>query len=314
MPVSADHIATIRAFNRFYTNIIGLLNEGIMSSDFALAEARLIHEIGKHGRTTASALRRGLDMDAGQMSRLVWRLMDKGVIATVPDTSDRRSSNLSLTADGDIACSKLDTMSDAAATGLIEPLGKAERQRLVESMRIIQSVLSGEVKNSSLTLRPHRIGELGWLIHRQAILYNQEYGWNGEFEALIAKIYADFEAAVGHPPKSLWIAEYGGDIAGSVFVMPVEDEESEAGVAQLRMLYVEPFARGNAIGRKLVEEAVIFARNSGYRRMILWTQDCLVAARKTYQGAGFHLVREEKHNSFGRNLNGQYWEIQLARG
>lgn len=307
--MSAKHIAAIRAFNRFYTRIIGVLNESVMQSSFPLAEARLIHEIGKRKQTTAGELARDLDIDVGQLSRLVWRLSDQGLLASTPNPDDRRTNNLSLTIDGDRAYTELNTMSDAAVTGLTETLGEMQCQNLVKSMQTIQSILGDDTKKSALVLRPHRVGELGWLIHRQAVLYNQEYGWNSAFEALIAKIYADFEATTTTAPKALWVAEQNGEIAGSVFIVPAEGQKQ---TAQLRMLYVEPSARGNGVGGRLVEEVVTFAKTSGYKRITLWTQDCLTSARKIYSAAGFKLVSEGKHHSFGHDLNGQYWERDLT--
>jgi DNA-binding MarR family transcriptional regulator/GNAT superfamily N-acetyltransferase len=307
----ANDIAAIRSFNRFYTRIIGLLNEGMMQSPFSLPEARIIHEIGKSGTTTAKELVTKLDMDTGQLSRIVSGLAGQGLLAITPNTEDRRSNNISLAKEGDRACAGLNEMSDAAAAELIAPFDKSERQRLVQSMQTIQNILGGEPSDRHLIFRSHKVGELGWLIYRQAALYNLEYGWNSEFETLIAKIYADFEAAPETPPKALWIAECDGEIAGSIFVIPAEENRN---VAQLRMLYVEPWARGQGIGHKLVEQAVHFARDKGYDSLMLWTQDCLTAARKIYQSAGFQLVREARHHSFGHDLNGQYWQIDFKSG
>lgn len=304
----ADPIAAIRRFNRFYTRIVGLLDEGMHKSPFTLAEARLIHEIGKRASTTASELGNDLGMDRGQLSRLLWKLSDQGQLAIVPDNQDRRSNTIALTPDGETTYDMLNSASDAAAADLIAPLDAEQVKRLVSSMGTIETLLSGEAATGPLVFRPHRIGELGWLTYRQALLYNQEYGWNSEFEVLIARIYADYEATPDKPPKSLWVAEYVGQIAGSVFVVPAAGEEA---TAQLRMLYVEPAFRGKGIGAMLVDHAVKFARNAGYRQIILWTQDCLVSARKIYQAAGFTLAREERHQSFGADLNGQYWELDL---
>lgn len=301
-------IADIRAFNRFYTRIIGLLEEGMHKSPYTLAEARLVYEIGKRGATTASAVAQDLGMDRGQMSRLMWRVMDHGLIALAPRADDRRSSPLALTPEGDAVFRQLEQASDRAAADLLDTLGAFERRDIVSAMRRIMATLA-EPEPGALVLRPHRVGELGWLIHRQGLLYHLEQGWNGEFEALIARLYADFDAAPAAPPKALWIADKDGEVAGSVFVVPAAEGE---GMAQLRMLYVEPAFRGLGIGRQLVDQAIQFARASGYRHIMLWTQDCLVAARKIYQHAGFELVREEKHRSFGTDLNGQFWQRDLA--
>ena len=310
MSVSATEVAQIRAFNRFYTRVIGLLDEGMHKSPYSLSEARVIYELGKRGHATAAAIADSLDMDRGQMSRLILKLTDQGVVAVLPrPATDRRSSPLALTAEGDAVFRHLNDMSDrAAAETLLEPFDAFQRRDLVAAMRRIQSILA-EPDDEPLILRPHRVGEIGWLIHRQGLLYHLEQGWNGEFETLITRIYQEYEAAPEKPPKALWVAEQGGEVAGSVFILPAAGEDE--GTAQLRMLYVEPAFRGRGIGKRLVEEAVRFSRASGYKRIILWTQDCLASARRIYQAAGFQLLREEPHHSFGADLNGQYWALEL---
>ncbi|MCD7058878.1 bifunctional helix-turn-helix transcriptional regulator/GNAT family N-acetyltransferase [Pelagibacterium xiamenense] len=305
--VAEDDIAAFRAFNRFYTKVIGLLEEGMLKSPFSLVEARLIHEIGRRGATTAAALAEELDMDRGQLSRLIRRLSDQDHLSIVPDDGDRRTNRLMLTTSGEIACAELNALSDDAAEALLEPLDAARRTRLLASMRAIRDILAPADMSGALVLRPPRIGDIGHLIERQAALYNSEYGWNAEFEALIARIYAEYAEAPATPPKYLWVAEIGGQIAGSVFVLPAHETET----AQLRMLYVEPCFRGRRLGRLLVDAAVTFSRDSGYRRVILWTQDCLASARRIYQAAGFELQREERHHAFGHDLNGQYWALDL---
>jgi DNA-binding MarR family transcriptional regulator/GNAT superfamily N-acetyltransferase len=309
MSVNAADVARVRAFNRFYTRIIGLLEEGMHKSPHSLTEARVIYELGKRGRANSSTIAEELGMDRGQMSRLVLRLVDQGIVAVLPRDQDRRSAPLALTPEGDAVFRHLNEMSDAAAAnGLLEPLDEFGRRDLVGAMRRIEALL-GEPGDEPLILRPHRVGEIGWLIHRQGLLYHLEQGWNGEFETLITTIYAEYEAAPAKPPKALWIAEQDGEVAGSVFIIPAAGEPE--GTAQLRMLYTEPAFRGRGIGKRLVEEAVRFSRASGYKRIILWTQDILVSARRIYQAAGFELVREERHHSFGADLNGQYWALEL---
>ncbi|WP_375450131.1 GNAT family N-acetyltransferase [uncultured Devosia sp.] len=302
-----DAIAEMRAFNRFYTRIIGLLEEGMHSTPYALSEARVVHEIGKRGATTASALCEALLMDRGQMSRLVWRLSDQGLLTSLPGT-DKRSNTLALTSQGDAVRDELDAGSEAAAAELLAPLDLMGRHDLVAAMRRIQTILAGPAPDSALTLRPPRIGEIGQLIARQGLLYHLEQGWNRDFELLITRLYADLDSAPDPTTKALWIADYGGDLAGSIFVLPAAGEE---GTAQLRMLYVEPTFRGLGIGRRLVDETIRFSRAAGYRRLILWTQDCLVSARRIYQAAGFELVEEERHHAFGADLNGQYWALSF---
>ncbi|MBU1174640.1 MAG: bifunctional helix-turn-helix transcriptional regulator/GNAT family N-acetyltransferase [Alphaproteobacteria bacterium] len=302
-----EYIAAIRAFNRFYTRVIGLLDEGILKSPFSLAEARVVYDIGRLGRTTAADLARALAMDPGQLSRLLARLTERSLVASTPRPEDGRAADLSLTSAGEAARAELDGLSDRAAAALVAPLPPPRRAALVDAMQAISNLL-GEHRSGDTVLRDHTIGELGWLIQRQGQLYHEEQGWNGAFEALIAKIYAEFAEAPETPPKRLWIAERAGAVAGSIFVVPYA---GEAGTAQLRMLYVEPWARGGGLGQRLVDEAVRFSRAAGYRRIMLWTQDCLTAARRIYQGAGFTLAREEKHHSFGVDLNGQFWELDL---
>lgn len=302
-----EQIAEIRSFNRFYTRIIGLLQEGMHKTSHTLAEARVIYELNRDGITTAAQVAAILDMDRGQMSRLMLRLVEQGLVANLPRAADGRSTPVALTPEGRAVAARFNAMSDQIAAGLLlDPITEFERRDLVGAMRRITAILS-EPDNPALVLRPHRVGELGWLVHRQAVLYNLEQGWDGAFETLIMRIYAEYEAAPG--PKSLWVAEQDGEVAGSVFILPAPGEPDNT--AQLRMLYTEPAFRGCGIGRRLVDEAVRFSRASGYARIILWTQDSLGSARRIYQGAGFTLLREERHRSFGADLNGQYWVLDL---
>lgn len=306
---SPAEIAQVRAFNRFYTRIIGLLDEGMHKTRHSLSEARVIYELSKDGVTTAAQVAATLGMDRGQMSRLMARLTDQGLVANQPRSGDGRETPVALTPEGKAVAALFNAMSDAAAAEtLLDPLDDFRRRDLVGSMQRISSIL-GAPQQATLVLRPPRVGEIGWLIHRQALLYHLEQGWNGEFETLITRIYAEYDAASGTPPKNIWVAELAGEVAGSVFVLP--STEGEEGVAQLRMLYVEPMFRGRGIGARLVSEAVAFAKLSGYRSIMLWTQDCLASARSVYQKAGFALTKEERHHSFGSDLNGQYWVLDL---
>lgn len=310
MADTSQQIAEIRSFNRFYTKVMGLLDEGMHGSPFTLAEARIIYELGKRGApTVASELARHLGMDPGQLSRLVRRLDNYGLLSITPVRGDKRANNMALTSQGDAVYQGFDSASNTAVAALIAPLDALRRRDLVYCMSRIQHLLAPPGASEPLILRPHHIGEIGWLIHRQGLLYHLEQGWNGEFETLITRIYAEYEAAPASPPKALWIAEQDGEVAGSVFIIPAAAEP--AGTAQLRMLYTEPAFRGRGIGKRLVQEAVRFSRASGYKRIILWTQDSLVSARRIYQGAGFVLIREERHLSFGADLNGQYWALEL---
>lgn len=301
-----DHVSEVRAFNRFYTRLVGVLDEHINRSPYSLAEGRVLYEIATRGHTTAAELSRDLGLDGAYLSRLLQKLIGSELVLVTPSPWDRRSNQLTLSKDGDAAYDLLNTGSEAGINALIEPLSIAERDVLLHAMRRIQMLLGAPDKPGQLLLRPHRIGELGWLVHRQSVLYNSQFGWNVEFEALIARLYADYETAPVQPPKGLWIAEKQGEIVGSVFVMPTA---GLLGSAQLRMLYVEPEARGGGIGRTLVDQAVEFARQSGYGRMRLWTQSILTSARRIYGAAGFTCIASEPSHNFGKDLIGETWEL-----
>jgi DNA-binding MarR family transcriptional regulator/L-amino acid N-acyltransferase YncA len=303
-----DEIGAVRAFNRFYTRQIGLLDEHFNDSPLSLPEAPVLYEIDTRGHTTWRDLHRALGMDRGYLSRIMRRFADSGLISIAPSASDRRSNTVALTTDGDIIVDRLNEKSDAAVAALLHRLTADDRARLVAAMRTIGALLGDAPPEAPVVLRPHRIGELGWLIHRQGRLYHEQFGWNGEFEALTAKIYHEYAAAPGKPPRALWIADRGGAVAGSIFVMP---SAGRPGTAQLRMLYVEPEARGLGLGRMLVDEVVRFARDNGYSRVRLWTQSILVAARRIYTAAGFEKVEEAPHHSFGKDLVGEHWELEL---
>lgn len=303
-----DQIAAVRAFSRFYTRQIGLLEEHFNHSRFSLPEGRVLHEIATRGRTTLAEIARALDMDAGYASRILHKLVAEDLAALAPNPADRRSNTIALTTDGDEAYAQLNAVSTDAVGRLLAPLAPGERETLVRAMRTIRRLLRDEMPVSPVVLRPYRIGELGWLIHRQGILYNEQYGWNGDFEVLIAGIYNEYATAPDTPPKNLWVAEQDGEIVGSIFCMPSEGIE---GSAQLRMLYVEPAARGQGVGRTLVEQCVAFARTAGYERMRLWTHSIQESARRVYARAGFTVVETEPHHSFGKDLVSEIWELKF---
>ena len=239
-----QQIADVRAFNRFYTRQIGLLDDHYQGSRFSLPEGRLLYEISTRGHTTGAELARSLGVDPAYVSRILRRFLGDDLVALTPSATDRRSNAVALTREGDAAYAELDAASSASVAGLLGPIDPMRREALLAAMRTIRAILGDDsAAAATVVLRPHRIGELGWLIHRQGLLYNQQYGWNGEFEALIAGIYSEYEAAPATPPRNLWVAERNGMIAGSVFCMPSDGLE---GSAQLRMLYVEPEARGSA--------------------------------------------------------------------
>ncbi len=307
--VSRPEVEAVRRFTRFYTRRLGVLREGLLASPYSLTEARLIYELAQRDGATASDLVRELDLDAGYVSRLLKGLESRGLIARRPSATDGRQTLVSLTAAGRDAFAELDTRSRGEVEALLAPLDGAARTRLVTAMTAIEELLDSQAQaRPAYLLRPHRPGDIGWVIQRHAELYAEEYGWDGSFEVLVAEIAGAFLRDFDPARECCWIAERDGARVGSVFVARQSEE-----VAKLRMLLVEPRARGLGLGRRLVEEAIAFARRAGYRRMTLWTNDCLTAARRIYEGAGFKLVASEPHRSFGRDLVGETWALELQR-
>jgi DNA-binding MarR family transcriptional regulator/GNAT superfamily N-acetyltransferase len=301
-----DIVSGVRAFNRFYTRQIGLLDEHIAKSRFSLGEGRVLYEIGKTGPTTATGLAQSLGLDPAYLSRLLQKLIAQELIELSPNPADRRSNTIELSDGGEKAVEELEGLNDRAIESAIEHVAAADRPALVAAMATIRNLLGEDAPRSSVILRPHRIGDLGWLIHRQGILYNRQFGWNIGFESLIAGIYNEFQDAASTPPKDLWIAEQNGGIVGSIFVMP---SDGLPGSAQLRMLYVEPSARGQGVGTALTAQAVSFARDSGYKRMRLWTHTIQESARKVYAAAGFRIVETVEEDNFGMKVTGEIWEM-----
>lgn len=303
------HIADIRAFNRFYTRQIGLLEERFADGPLTLAEARVLYEIDVCGHTTAGHLIRALRIDRGYLSRMLAKFIDAGLTAHSPNPGDRRSNTVALTTDGDIIVERLNQRSDDAVADLVHRLDDSQKRELVDAMQTVRRLLGDDtLARGPVVIRGHRLGELGWLVHRQGLLYNQQFGWNIEFEALIAGIYSQFQFAPETPAKQLWIAEQDGAVVGSIFVMP---SDGLPGSAQLRMLYVEPAARGQGIGAALVAQAISFARDNGYQRMRLWTHANQESARKAYAGVGFQIVETMPEHNFGKDLDGEIWELKL---
>jgi DNA-binding MarR family transcriptional regulator/GNAT superfamily N-acetyltransferase len=304
--MSDDVVAAVRAFNRFYTRQIGLLNEHVAKSRFSLAEGRVLYELSKRGHAKGMDLAQALDMDPAYLSRLLRKFVDAGLVVHMPSVTDRRSNETVLTSDGDAAVAELEDLNDDAVDAMLEQVSPADRDALVAAMGSIRAILGDEPKRSPIILRPHRIGDLGWMIHRQGILYNRQFGWNIDFESLIAGIYNQFQQAPASPPRDLWVAEQNGSVVGSIFVMPSEGIE---GSAQLRMLYVEPAARGQGVGTVLVKQAVSFARDNGYERMRLWTHTIQESARRIYAAAGFKIVETIPEDNFGVKMIGEIWEL-----
>jgi DNA-binding MarR family transcriptional regulator/GNAT superfamily N-acetyltransferase len=303
----AARIEALRRFNRFYTRRIGVLREGLVDSPFSLAEARVLYEVAHRVDPTATELAGALALDAGYLSRLLRGLERQGVLARRRSDSDGRRSHLALTPRGRRAFAALDERSAAEVAAMLAAVPAPEHQRLVQAVETVQRLLEPAPEpRVPYLLRPHRPGDIGWVVSRHGALYAQEYGWDERFEAFVANIAAGFIERFDERRERCWIAERDGENVGSVFLV-----RKSATVAQLRMLIVEPRARGLGIGRRLVDECERFARDCGYRRIVLWTNSVLHAARRIYAGAGYRLVKEEPHRSFGQALVGQYWELVL---
>ena len=301
-----ERVEAVRRFNRFFTRRIGVLGEGLLESPYTLTEARILFEVAHREGAAASDLARELGLDRGYMSRVLAGLERRGLIEKSRSEEDGRRLRLSLTAEGRGAFSDLDERSRREISGMLGELSEEEQTRLLESMSAVEEVLGGAGSTRTILLRQPEPGDLGWVVSRHGALYFREYGWDESFEALVARIVAEF--AEEHDPsrERCWIAEVDGRNAGCVFLV----RESET-VAKLRLLLAEPEARGSGLGRRLVEECVRFARRAGYESITLWTNSVLGAARRIYQEAGFELVDEEEHHSFGHDLVGQNWRLEL---
>jgi len=313
-----DRVAAVRAFNRFYTHRIGVLHEGLVDSGFTLTESRLLWEFAHQAQPTAGELARSLDLDPGYLSRLLRGLRERGLIEATPSASDARQSHLSLTAAGRAAFAPLDSGSQQQVQALLAALDEPSQQQLLQAMGTLQRLLDDDPARRTrepYLLRPHRPGDIGWVIARHGALYAQEYRWDIGFEALVARIAAAFIERFDPAREACWIAERDGANVGCVFLVQARDEATQAvqdGVAQLRMLLVEPSARGLGLGRRLVQECERFARQAGYRRITLWTNANLLAARGIYAAAGYRLVATEPHHSFGHDLVGETWNLDLT--
>jgi DNA-binding MarR family transcriptional regulator/N-acetylglutamate synthase-like GNAT family acetyltransferase len=303
----ATKIEAVRAFNRFYTQRIGVLREGLLDSPFSLAEARVLYEMARGEQPTSSGLCRELSLDPGYLSRILQRFEKGRLVARRRSAEDGRQYLLTLTKKGRAAFAALDKGSRRQVGGLLKRIAAVDRARVVTAMATIEQVFRGTRADAvPYLLRTHRPGDIGWVVGRHGALYAEEYGWDESFEALVAEIAAKFLRHYDAKREQCWIAEQHGVNVGSVFLVKQSNT-----VAKLRLLLVEPEARGLGIGGRLVEECVGFARRAGYRKVTLWTQSILVAARRIYEGAGFHLVHEEPHRSFGHDLVGEHWERKL---
>ncbi|MCL1633417.1 helix-turn-helix domain-containing GNAT family N-acetyltransferase [Luteimonas sp. SX5] len=305
--VSKEEVAALREFNRIYTRRLGVLNEGLLDSPFSLAEVRLMYELYANGPAMPSELAERLDMDRGYLSRLLARIEDQRLLKSQASQADRRSRTISLTRKGRSTFAKLDVKSQAQAAELIAPMDGRGRRRLMSALREMRRALGDDgVSPGPIVLRGHRPGDIGLVTQRHGELYAREYGWDERFEALVAGILSRYIAQFDPARERCWIAERDGEFLGCVFLM-----HKGADTAQLRMLLVEPSARGIGLGRTLVEQCVGFARRCGYKKIVLWTNSRLDAARHIYAAQGFRLVREEPHEAFGDGSMGQYWELEF---
>ena len=309
MPVSAAQIARLRAFNRDYTRRIGVLSEGLLESPYSLTEVRVMYEIAHREGVTAGDLAADLSLDKGYLSRLLKGFEDKRLLARSASPEDARRQLLRLTPAGMRVFTPLEERSREQVRQLLSALDDERRRALLGAMDVIQRILASDSpaeQQPGIALRSHRPGDMGWVVQRHGEIYHQEYGWTEEFEALVAEIVAEFLRNLDPIRERCWIAEADGRRAGSIFLVA-----QDATTAKLRLLLVEPDIRGLGIGRKLVAECVRFAREVGYQKITLWTQENLTAARRIYGASGFRKIAQEPHRSFGHDLVGETWELDL---
>lgn len=303
-----QRVDRFRRFNRFFTRKIGVLEEKLLKSSFSLAEARILFEMAHAERLTATDLCRELGLDAGYLSRILSRFEKQGLAERIRSEQDGRQFWIRLTPKGRETYADLDRRSREQIAGLMNGLDEEEQKQMLLSMHTIESILDKktETPHGTIYLRNHRPGDMGWVIHRHGALYHQEYGWDERFEALVARIAADFIDNCNPEREICIMAEMNGEIVGSVFVVQVDET-----TAKLRLLLVEPKARGLGLGNRLVQESIAFAKRTGYRKMVLWTHSVLEAARHIYAKTGFRLVEQEAYTSFGKDLISETWELLL---
>ncbi len=305
--VADDRVAAVRAFNRFYTRKLGVLDQHLGKSPFSLSEARVLYELAHRDELAAKQIGNELGLDPGYLSRIVQGFEEKGLITRKPLPADRRQYQLNLTAKGRQTYAKLNLSSQNEVAAMLAQLSAEDATRLTQAMATIEAVLEQRrTQPAAVMLRSHRVGDMGWVISKQAAAYAADYNWDISYEALVAEICAQFIKNYDSAREHCWIAEVGGEPVGSVFLVKATNE-----IAKLRLLQVEKKARGLGVGRALVERCIQGARERGYSRMTLWTQSILVAARGIYQSAGFKLVATEPHHSFGQDLIGETWERDL---
>ena len=304
-----DDVALFRRFNRMYTRFLGTLNEGLLNSPYSLAEARVLYELATRDVSKAREIAEELGMDAGYLSRLLGKFERDGLLKKKASEEDGRYADLTLTARGRAAFKKLNTGSEEQAQSVLEGLAPSARMQLIDCMRTVEGILTETDRNRvPYILRPHRVGDMGWIVHREGVGYAEQYGWDETFEALVARIVDQFVTNFDPVRERCWIAEIDGQSVGHIFLVKHPEEPD---TAKLRLLFVEPSARGMGLGDALVKECVRFARTAGYKKVVLWTQSILVGAHRIYEKAGFRLVEEKAHRSFGKDLVGQTWELML---
>jgi DNA-binding MarR family transcriptional regulator/GNAT superfamily N-acetyltransferase len=306
--VADPQVRSVRHFNRFYTRQMGLLEEHLLTSPFTLTQARVLFELGTQDMLTAGDISTSLELDRGYLSRILNDFVAQDLISQQKSKTDRRRVFLSLTGKGKQAFRTLDRESHCATAKLLSKLSGRQQEQLVRAIQKVEVLLSSESTRNKITIRTHQIGDIGWAIEQHGRLYAEEYGWNYEFEALVTTLFAQFASKHDPEIERCWIAEVNGDRAGCVFVVRNEEDST---AAQLRCLLVDPRWRGFGLGRRLVDECLLFAKDAGYTKIVLWTNDVLVAARKIYEATGFKLVKDECHHSFGHDLVGQVFSRDL---
>lgn len=305
--MSVSTVTEIRGFNRFYTRVLGLLGPKLAGSAFGLTEARVLFELAHADQVAVADLRRALDLDAGYLSRILSRFIADGLVEREPSAADARRQLVRLTDKGQLAFRETDTLQAEAIDRLVEPLDENQRNELVTAMGRIRRMLDGGHRAGGLVLRPTGPGDLGWVVERHGARYAAEHGWDATFEALVARVVADFGERMDTRRQAAWIAELDGERVGCIFCTASDDPDT----AQLRLLLVEPQSRGAGVGSRLVDECLRFARRSGYRRIMLWTTDVQAEARRIYQRQGFRLDAREPQTRFGHELVGEYWSREL---
>jgi len=299
-------VSRIRSFNRGWTEILGLLDQGLLETEHSLTEARVIFELAQKDRWERLDLKNRLDMDHSHLTRVLSRLEEKRLVSSKKSSSDGRALSVALTPEGHEAFATLDQRSADQIGELIAPLSQDQRSGLIEAMTIIESVLGRASREREITIRGLRPGDMGWVIQRHGAIYADEFDWEADFEGLVARIVADYYEILELARENAWIAEVDGARAGCIFCCERDPE-----TAQLRILLVEPWARGLGLGTRLVDKCIRFAKDAGYSRITLWTNDVLTSARRIYEAAAFELVEEERHHSFGHDLVGQNWQLEL---